>query len=474
MKWHRVWGWINNSPLLALFCCICGTFFAVWYRLDHIEFVQVYSDSLSPFAAAIKAYNTGWSNPPNPESDHWLWFLMYPLVLFSNNLEQLFTIRLALGAIVVPVSCAILWLLKVQNKNLGIFLISILVSLDSGLIDTLLSSFRGYGAPELFAIATVGYLLWVRGFVIGAIVAGSTTIIAAGQHPLALGCLLSVFWMFVELNRISRRYLLVAVGACALVSLPRLLWVSQILQCDAGGLACIQEIAFSSSEQQLSLGLLWQVLHDRFWVEQGIGGLFLVVGCFLAPKNPLAKWVLLSALGISILGLSISTLRPYHFRVLAVPMLCWSVVGWSNFPKLLCMVSPFWVWGYLVQPPEPVEWRNNIKEHDQLAEAICTRPDAVWIEGYHPLADLQVSLQGIGISMALQGCKSKILSTPSEQQVLLLSNTSLSYPIFTEIGGNKIYEVSLKEMEVYSAQTLHSGFDVATLFFDDEDIVLRW
>ena len=475
MRSLQSWDWIHRKTTWTLFgCCVVGFLFAVWYRMLHLEYVQVYSDSLSPFVAACKVFYTGWSDPPNPESDHWLWVSSLPLVLLAENLEQLFLFRLVVGASIVPVGCAVLWGWDSPNKLLGMVLMAVLLSVDAGLIDTLISSFRGYGAPEIFAVATLGYVFWAKGQAWGAYIASIFTVIAAGQHPLALGCLLAVFVMWKQIYHSSPALFWKVLGTTFVFSLPRVLWIIELMQCDSGGFSCLQQIALSSSETESVVQLLWRIVHDRFWIEQGVGGGLLLLGCLLGRKHPFASWVLWSTLGIVVLGLSISTLRPYHFRVLAVPMLCWSLLGWLGHTRILLLLSPLWAWGYVMQSPEPVAWRNVLSEHDSLASALCEQQKPFWLEAYDPSGELAVSIQGIGISMALQGCQKQILSQPKER-IVLLSEQELSYPIISQVEQYKMYELSTSQLqEEFSSEALLSGFDVATIFYADSEIVLHW
>ena len=76
---------------------------AIWSRYRYIDAVEIYSDSLSPYLAATKVLHTGFSDPPNPESDHWLWVTAIPQVLFSGSLRELFLFRLGISALVAPI-----------------------------------------------------------------------------------------------------------------------------------------------------------------------------------------------------------------------------------------------------------------------------------------------------------------------------------------------------------------------------------
>ena len=64
------------------------------------------------------------------------------------------------------------------------------LALDVGLVDTLGSSFRGYGAPEWLAVATLGGALVVAGRAWGIALAVLGLVAASGQHPFATGAAL--------------------------------------------------------------------------------------------------------------------------------------------------------------------------------------------------------------------------------------------------------------------------------------------
>ena len=111
-------------------------------------------------------------------------------------------------------------------------------------------------------------------------------------------------------------------------------WVYQLMQCDAGGLACLTDIAVSSSEVETAfVSMIGDVLNDRLWIEMGFASLIMGIGWWHSQNRELKYWLILSALGIFMLGLSISTLRSYHFRVLIVPMFVLSIQGLARLGK---------------------------------------------------------------------------------------------------------------------------------------------
>jgi len=428
---------------------------------------------MSPFAAATKVLYTGWSDPPNPESDHWLWVTALPLVVLADDLNTLLTLRFWLGALVVPFALIVLWLLVKQQRWLSLIVGTVLLAWDSGLIDTSISAFRGYLAPEFIGLATVGFALWLRGQQWGGCLACVATVIAGGHHPLALGCLLGIVWLLVQMAKQSRSWFLISVFAMLIACIPRILWMVQLLQCDAGGWQCIQNISLSSSEALSITTVMTNIFHDRLWIEMGTGGVVLIVGCFLGRKEPLQTWVLLQIVGIVLLGLSISTLRPYHFRIVAVPLLCWSICGWMRVGWKCWPAIPLWVYGVIWQSPSPLDTRVKAQDHDAIADVLCDISGPFWLEAYLATAD-SLSLQGVGVSMGLKGCARQIVSTPSDQ-LMVISDTSLPFHERGQARGMTVYQMPTSaEVEQLDNSMRISGFDVATLFYPDAKIQLRW
>ena len=66
-----------------------------------------------------------------------------------------------------------------------------------------------------------------------------------GQHPLVLELFQHSFGFGTR--NIRERVLRISIGLALVFSLPRVVWVYQLMQCDAGGLACLTDIAVSSS-----------------------------------------------------------------------------------------------------------------------------------------------------------------------------------------------------------------------------------
>ena len=73
---------------------------------------------------------------------------------------------------------------------------SSILTLDMGLVDTMLSSFRGYWAPECMAVRNDWFPLLATGKTMGALVTTVATVVAMGQHPLVLGTFPALIWLW--------------------------------------------------------------------------------------------------------------------------------------------------------------------------------------------------------------------------------------------------------------------------------------
>ena len=136
---------------------------AIWTRLEYFPFVQVTSDTLSPFVGAIRWWNTGWFGAANPESDQWLWIISAPLFIPSESLSDLFWWKCIATTVVIPCTCWLVMRLVDKQQWFWMLVAASILMLDMGLVDTMLSSFRGYWAPECMAVATMGLICLATG-----------------------------------------------------------------------------------------------------------------------------------------------------------------------------------------------------------------------------------------------------------------------------------------------------------------------
>ena len=183
MRWLRIWAW-NNSPILLLLLGVWGLSFVV--RCSHLDIAAVNSDSLSPYMAATRFWMQGWSDPPNPESDHWMWITTAPWIWLGDSLYSPFQIRFFWGSLIAPVGAWCFFVLAPKHRYYGALVVGLLLAFDKGLIDTLVSSFRGYMAPEFISLASLSLVLHERGHRMGIYAGVFFCIVAAGHHPMAL------------------------------------------------------------------------------------------------------------------------------------------------------------------------------------------------------------------------------------------------------------------------------------------------
>ncbi len=406
------------------------------------------SDGLGQWSAALALLHGGAPVPPNPEGGHSLWLFGLPPVLLGGSLEGAAQVRVAMGALVAPLGglAAGLCAEAGPGRLAAAALAGTMLAVDPGLLDTLLIAFRGYGAPELVALATVGLALHLRQPAgPGAALAAAALVGAAGQHPMAGGCLAGALaGALVGLARSSagpqRRALGAAVGLGALLLLPRAAWLWRLAQCGQGALACLGTVASGSSEPGLGpADFLVRAVHDRFWVDIPGGWLAplllaLAAGAALLPGGPrrargAAAWALLTGIGLVLLGLAVASLRPYHLRVLAAPMAVLVALGAArHWPvaAAAALVLPL-----LLPRPTPPASDGGPAATDAraralwaaVAEAPAVRVDAAWYGdpvGVEPGPTV--------LSMVLQGAPADRLQAREDAVTILLVNTDGGLP----------------------------------------------
>lgn len=417
------------KPKAALFgILLCIYSISVWYRFQILNIIEVRSDTLSPFWAAMGVMHHGWSPPPNPESDHWLWVTHLPLLL-GRNLHEAFALRCMQAALIAPIGAYAAWVLSKRNV-LCTIAVGLLLALDPGLRDTLIVGFRGYGAPEWLSLSTLGLVLWTLGKRWGLVLFGATWVIASGQHPLALGAGLGVlFWGYTLRN--SGKDIGILVLIVVLFFVPRMLWVWELMQCDAGGIQCLLDIAISSSEyEQSEVILLGQGLWDRFNSEWSWAALIGLWGIVWLDNKSLQRWVILTGVGIIILGLSIHTLRPYHFRILAAPLVVFSVVGWfRKWPQMAVGIMGLWLcWMYLGQLT-PLGAEGQIRIHDELGQQLSTADKKVWLVTLDVNERAFVDPSAVVLSAYLQGWDTRFAACAPNQTIWAIKQTSSEWII---------------------------------------------
>ncbi|MGC6510667.1 MAG: hypothetical protein ACON4U_19770 [Myxococcota bacterium] len=417
---------MKPTPYLWLVLCVVYGL-AVGYRLQIVDIIDVGSDTLSPLWSAMGVLHHGWSDPPNPESDHWLWVTHLPL-MWGRNLHEVFVFRCAQAAVIAPLASYTVWILS--SHRIGVSLVAgLLLALDPGLRDTLVVGFRGYGAPEWFMLSFFGLVAYSQNKRWGILIFGAAWVIASGQHSLTFGAIVGVFYSaFVfTVNPKDHLLLLFTLG---LTLLPRLLWVGEVLQCDEGGVQCLMTIASGSSESELSVwDTLIRGLQDRFHVEWSWMALIGLLGLKWVEDSRLSRGVLLMAIGILILGLALHTLRPYHLRIFVGPLVvCASVGWWQRFEKWGELLLCFWLVLMVSFQMAPIGSPSALKSHDEIGQVISKADRKIWVETHYSGEELYFDPSAAVVSAYLQGWDTTHLAcAPSEAEI---------YSVIEQTGQN--------------------------------------
>ena len=377
---------------------------SAWFRLRTVGDAAVGSDSIGQFFAAW-AWSS-WPAPPNPESGRWLWVTAVPDVLLASSLQDAFVYRFVQGALIAPVGAVTAWQLAksrpVFERVLAAGLSGVFLALDPGLVDTLVSSFRGYGAPEWIALAGLGFAFRERLW--GIPLAVTALMVASGHHPFATGALVAGL-LLLALLRVPRKTLLMAVGIAFVLAIPRLQHIFWLGNCGDGIRVCLETIALGSSQLEDSRwALLQKAVHDRFLVDLGPAGVMFGLGCLLALFNnrEAGLWALVALFCVIALALIVHSLRPYHLREVAAPMgvatgLVLSRLRWLGL--LLGVVLSF---GLLRQPVPPGS-PGAVSRHDSVAKALGDLDGTLWIEGAWTGDAYLLEPSGVVLAALLQG-----------------------------------------------------------------------
>ena len=248
---------------------------AAYQRLRHIDEAILSSDSIGPYLQAQSLLFGHLPRPPNPESGDALWLLVLPLVIFADNLVNLFSLRFILGAAVAPIAFAAAWhwiedaAPKSRRWAAGLAA-GVFTAFDPGLIDTLISGARTYGAPELIGLTTLGLAMALRGHPCALPLSAVSTVLAIGHHPLAIGVLLGIIPLYGRLQHgLGSRTIRIAICLGIIASIPRLIRIGSIALCGEGFTACLQNVAQSNVDQpEPWLSMLGKAIHDRWLVER--------------------------------------------------------------------------------------------------------------------------------------------------------------------------------------------------------------
>jgi hypothetical protein len=422
MMLQRIWGFLNNPspPKSLLFVCLVGVYtLAAWHRLHILEITEVYSDTLSPFLSAMGAVKQGWADPPNPEADHWLWMTHVPL-LMGRNLEEAFALRCLQAALIAPIGSLCAWKIT-QHSVFCTVIVGVILALDPGLQDTLITGFRGYSAPEWLGLSLLGIVFWLEGRKWGIALSIVGWGIASGHHPLALGLLFSSLFALYLLKD-EKGWFVFSLLCLVAVFVPRIMWTWVLLQCDAGGIQCLLDIASGSAQVEKSVfSLLGSAFFDRFHNEMSWFGFVGVCGAFFGIPSKLRWWFVLSILGLLSLGGAIQTFRPYHLRLLVVPMVVLGCSGWWMKNKKVGMVIGLcWLVSMKFASLEPLGQLNAIRDHDDLGLELSKENRPIWVFGAWEGDAPKYSPSGMVLSAYLRGWDTQNLACSPKGAAVLI------------------------------------------------------
>lgn len=428
---------------------------AAGWRLRSLEQTSIGSDSIGQFLPGLAPLTL--HPPPNPEAGYALWVTAAPLVWLADSLSALLTLRLMVGALIAPLGFLAAWRLAKTDRLLAASVAGGLLALDSGLVDTLVSSFRGYGAPELVAGAALGLLAGHRaGLAIGAIL----LVAAAGHHPFATGAALGAALVLPWGNR---RAVAVAAGAGILVALPRLVWIADMADCGEGLSACLAPIALGSSEALSRVDLLGRAVTDRAG-ELSAALPVMLAGLTLCRERRALLLALGATVGVVLLALSVHSLRPYHLRIVAAPLAVAAALGLARW-RALGIVGGLIGTVALAAHPAPLGDPGALARHDAVAADLAALPAPVWVEGAWYGGEVALDPAATVLSAILQGQPAERFG-PGGTIVLLVSREeSAEVLTFADAGQARDWLSANPDPEVLGgaadwAAILRPGADV--------------
>ena len=382
---------------------------AAWHRLRVLDEAIVSSDSLGPYLQAQAALFGNLPRPPNPESGDALWIMAVPLVAAAGSLTELLQSRFILIGLVAPIgfAAAFHWTdpqATTARRWAGALAAGLFLAFDPGLLDTLVSGARSYGAPELIGIMTLGAALslrahpWAPALTFGALIA------ATGHHPLALGFGLGLLPLLPAMHQaVGGRRLRQGIMFGALVAVPRLIRLVLLANCGDSVVQCLSKVAQSNVTEPIPwITLLTTAIHDRgtgdlasgAWVV--LAGLGAVLLCRTSAHRKVGHFALAGAVGLMMLGLCTGYIRSYHLRIAAAPFAVAAGIGLARmWPLALVGAVAFVTQTHHRLPVGPDV--GAIARHDRVAAELPATPlwvDRVWWDGPPTLDPSGVVLSG--------------------------------------------------------------------------------
>lgn len=412
-------------------------------RLRVVDQSTVGSDSLGPYLKALSltpaAVRAGvLPRPPNPESGDLLWLSALPIVHLAHDLVGLFTLRFIAGALIAPLGllAAWVWAAPPDHRRPTELLASrrpgqlaaglaagLVLAVDPGLADSLVSGARGYGAPELLALVTLALGFAVRGSRVWTLVAAAAWMVALDHHPLAVGMLLGLLPLAPDLWRtLGARGTASLVGLVVILALPRLLRLLVLARCGEDPLTCLAAVAQSNVDDGQSVLLhLRAALHDRFRVDLSeLVALGLGLGLVLArPWRGIGAVGLGTLAGVLLVGGLNSYLQGYHLRIAAAPLAVAAAIGLARLWPLALVWAGVATALHLPERPQGTD-PGAPSRHDALAAAITEQAGPWWVDRLWQRGQPVLDPSGVVLSAVLQGQEGARFQVGPEVPMLLL------------------------------------------------------
>lgn len=415
----------------ALLASLTLWILAAVVRLREVDQVIVGSDTLGPY---LRAYSAGFHwipRPPNPESGDGLWLLAWPLVHAASSLVELMQLRMVLGGVVAPAAFGAVWGLlddrtsRIQRWSASLCA-GVLVAMDPGLVDTLISGARSYGAPELVGLATLTGAWALRGSRLAGAATGGLLVLAVDHHPLAAGMGLGAVLCWPRLReQLGDRGIGLAVLTGGLLAVPRVLRTGVQAMCGEGPIDCLSKVAQSNIGPEVDrVGLLSEALHDRFAVDLGWLWLVLLLGVLLSLRSRPRRagaWAIGGLVGLLLIGSLIGYVRSYHLRILAVPIAVAASIGLSRlWPACWAAAVAAAVWGWTERPvgPDP----GALERADTIAAEVVKLQGTLWVDQVWWDGPPRVDAPAVVLSAVLQGADPDRFELAESATLVLLTS----------------------------------------------------
>ena len=305
--------------------------------------------------------------------------------------------------------------------------------MDPGLVDTLISGARSYGAPELVGLATMSAAWALRGQRWAGVATAALLVLAADHHPLAAGMAAAIaLWWRPLKDALGQRTVAWAAATAGLLALPRLLRAGAQAMCGEGPIACLATVAQSNVAPQVNrMDVTWLAIHDRFAVDLGWLWPVLLLGVVLCLTQQRSRnagtWAAAGLAGLLILGFFIGYVRPYHLRIMAVPIAVSAMIGLSKaWPICIGLAAAAGVWGWTERPvgPDP----GALARADQIAAAVVEVPGPLWVDQVWWDGPPRVDAPAVVLSAVLQGTSPDRFVLDREATMVLLTSAGPPAP----------------------------------------------